>query len=90
MYQSLVKTVKLNLNTFPCLFSCHQIRKQAIKDLPALCRDTPEHLPRIADVLTQLLQTDDNTELSLVQTSLLALLRSEAKGVLLLYTHFRN
>lgn len=38
-------------------FWCHQIRRQAIKGLPDLCKDTPEHLPRIADVLTQLLQS---------------------------------
>ena len=35
----------------------YQIRRQAIKGLPDLCKDTPEHLPRIADVLTQLLQS---------------------------------
>lgn len=37
-----------------------QIRRQAIKGLPDLCKDTPEHLPRIADVLTQLLQSGVN------------------------------
>ena len=40
------------------IFLCiSQIRRQAIKGLPDLCKDTPEHLPRIADVLTQLLQS---------------------------------
>jgi hypothetical protein len=32
-----------------------QIRVQAIRGLPQLCKDTPEHLPKIADVLGQLL-----------------------------------
>ena len=59
---------------------CIQIRKQAIKDLPMLCRDTPEHMPRISDVLTQLLQSEDQTELSLVQSSLVALLKANPKG----------
>ena len=35
------------------------IRKQAIKDLPSLCREMKEFLPKIADVLSQLLQTED-------------------------------
>ncbi len=29
------------------------IRKQAIKDLPTLCRDNKTNLPKITDVLTQ-------------------------------------
>ena len=39
------------------MYQLSQIRRQAIKGLPDLCKDTPEHLPRIADVLTQLLQS---------------------------------
>ncbi|MCO5603770.1 hypothetical protein L7F22_057922 [Adiantum nelumboides] len=31
------------------------IRVQAIRGLPLLCKDTPRHLPKIADVLGQLL-----------------------------------
>lgn len=34
------------------------IRKQAIKDLPTLCRELKSYLPKICDVLTQLLSTD--------------------------------
>lgn len=59
---------------------CEQIRKQAIKDLPSICKESPENLPRIADVLTQLLQTDDSTEHNLVQIALLNLMRSDIKG----------
>lgn len=56
------------------------IRKQAIRDLPLLCKDSPENLPRIADVLAQLLQTEDVGELNLVQTSLLSLMKKDVKG----------
>lgn len=40
-----------------CVFFCFvwQLRVQAIRGLPLLCKDTPEHLPKIADVLGQLL-----------------------------------
>lgn len=60
-----------------------QIRKQAIKDLPSLCRDNPAQCQRIADVLTQLMQSDDATELSLVNMSLVTLLKTNAKGLFL-------
>ena len=39
------------------LFFHEQIRRSAIKALPSLCQDSKEHLTKIADVLTQLLQT---------------------------------
>ena len=48
-----------------------QIRKAAIKDLSTLSKECDtEHLNRIADILTQLLQTDDHQEIIQVQTSL--------------------
>lgn len=59
------------------------IRKQAIKDLPTLCRDMKEFLPKIADILSQLLQTDDITEVVVVQNSLMTLFRKDAKGTLI-------
>ncbi|XP_077994223.1 apoptosis inhibitor 5-like [Glandiceps talaboti] len=58
------------------------IRRQAIKELPNLCKGSSENIPRIADVLAQLLQTDDATELSIVTTSLLTLFKLDAKGTL--------
>jgi len=58
------------------------IRKQAIRDLPAICKESPENLPRIADVLTQLLQTDDQSEHNLVQSALLNLMKNDVKGAL--------
>ncbi|KAM3968216.1 apoptosis inhibitor 5-like [Aphomia sociella] len=58
------------------------IRKQAIKDLPQLCKDNKEHTQRIADILAQLLQSDDATEINVVNNSLLAILKSNPKGSL--------
>ena len=61
------------------------IRKQAIKDLPILCRDMKEFLPKIADVLSQLLQTEDKSEIVVVQNSLMSLFRRDAKGMFTFY-----
>lgn len=65
------------------------IRKQAIKDLPILCRDMKEFLPKIADVLSQLLQTEDKSEIVVVQNSLMSLFRRDAKGIFTFY-NFRK
>ena len=62
-----------------------KIRKQAIKDLSTIFRDSPEHLNRIADILTQLLQTDDPHESLQVQNSLLAAFRQNPKSMLLFF-----
>jgi len=58
------------------------IRKQSIKDMPRICNHNKEFLPRIADVLTQLLQTDEPSELAIVQSSLLAIFKIDPKGML--------
>ncbi|XP_078692187.1 apoptosis inhibitor 5-like isoform X4 [Branchiostoma floridae x Branchiostoma belcheri] len=58
------------------------IRRQAIKELPNLCRNNSDHLIRISDVLTQLLQTEDPSELSVVTTALIALFKVNAMGTL--------
>ncbi|XP_034937056.1 apoptosis inhibitor 5 [Chelonus insularis] len=58
------------------------IRKQAIKDLPALCKDNKEHTPRIADILAQLLQAQDPTELAVVHNSIMSLMKNDPKGTL--------
>ncbi|XP_058447726.1 apoptosis inhibitor 5 homolog [Malaya genurostris] len=59
-----------------------QIRKQAIKDLPLLCKDSKEHTPKIGDILAQLLITEDVTELQQVHLSLMALAKFDAIGTL--------
>ena len=63
------------------------IRKQAIKDLPSLCREMKEFLPKIADVLSQLLQTEDKGEIVVIQNSLMSLFRRDAKGDLKSFTY---
>ncbi|KAH8025969.1 hypothetical protein HPB51_014302 [Rhipicephalus microplus] len=45
----------------------------AIKDLPSFCKDSKEYVPKIADVLAQLLLTEDHTELVVIQHSLRAI-----------------
>lgn len=57
-----------------------QIRKQAIKDLPQLCRENRTFLPKIADVLAQLLQSEEATEIKDVHSSLTLLFKIDAKG----------
>ncbi|XP_023614890.1 apoptosis inhibitor 5-like isoform X2 [Myotis lucifugus] len=56
------------------------IRRQAIKELPQFA--TGENLPRVADILTQLLQTDDSAEFNLVNNALLSIFKMDAKGTL--------
>lgn len=58
------------------------IRKQAIKDLPAMCKNNKEHTTRIADILAQLLQSEDATEINVVTNSLVTILKSDPKGTL--------
>ncbi|KAL1486266.1 hypothetical protein MTO96_031461, partial [Rhipicephalus appendiculatus] len=58
------------------------IRKQAIKDLPSFCKDSKEYVPKIADVLAQLLLTEDHTELVVIQHSLVTLVKLDARGTL--------
>lgn len=58
------------------------IRKQAIKDLPSFCKESKEYVPKIADVLAQLLLTEDHTELLVIQHSLVTLVKLDARGTL--------
>ncbi|XP_014234899.1 apoptosis inhibitor 5 [Trichogramma pretiosum] len=58
------------------------IRKQAIKDLPALCKDSKEHTARIADILAQLLLAPDPSELDVVQNSIMTLIKNDPKGAI--------
>jgi len=60
------------------------IRKQAIKDLPTLCRDQhSKNLPKIVDVLTQLLQSEDQGEITIIQNSIMTLIRRDTKGAII-------
>lgn len=59
-----------------------QIRRQAIKDLPLLCKENKEHSSKIGDILAQLLIVDDPAELQQVHMSLQSLMKYDAKGTL--------
>ncbi|KAG8125965.1 hypothetical protein E2320_021073 [Naja naja] len=56
------------------------IRRQAIKELPQFAMG--DNLPRVADILTQLLQSDDSAEFNLVNNALLSIFKMDAKGTL--------
>ncbi len=48
--------------------------------MPTICRERKEYVPKIADVLAQLLQTEDPIELNIVNQSLTTLAKYDAKG----------
>ncbi|KAL5730243.1 hypothetical protein ACHQM5_003088 [Ranunculus cassubicifolius] len=56
------------------------VRVQAIRGLPLLCKDTPEYVSKIVDVLGQLLTAEENVERDAVHKSLMSLLRQDVKG----------
>uniref|UniRef100_A0A8C5DI54 Apoptosis inhibitor 5 n=1 Tax=Gouania willdenowi TaxID=441366 RepID=A0A8C5DI54_GOUWI len=56
------------------------IRRQAIKELPRFA--TGENIFRVADILTQLLQTDDTAEFNQVNVALVSIFKIDAKGTL--------
>lgn len=47
-----------------------------------MCKDSKEHTQRIADILAQLLQAYDPTELNAVHNSILTLMKLDPKGAL--------
>ncbi|XP_005931699.1 apoptosis inhibitor 5 [Haplochromis burtoni] len=56
------------------------IRRQAIKELPRFA--TGDNIPRVADILTQLLQTDDTAEFNQVNAALISIFKMDARGTL--------
>jgi Apoptosis inhibitory protein 5 (API5) len=49
------------------------VRRLAIKELPTFCKDTKENTPKISDILAQLLNAAEPTEVQQVNLSLQAL-----------------
>lgn len=45
--------IHYKVGVFFCLYL--QVRVQAIRGLPLFCKDTPEHIAKIVDILVQLL-----------------------------------
>lgn len=62
--------------------SSHQIRRQAIKDLPKLCQGNAEATIRVGDTLAQLLILDDATELQQVNNSLVSIIKLDTKNAI--------
>ncbi|CAO2816602.1 unnamed protein product [Amaranthus hypochondriacus] len=58
------------------------VRVQAIRGLPLFCKDTPEYVSKIVDILAQLLMADENVERDAVQKALMSLLRQDVKASL--------
>lgn len=51
-----------------------------MRAFPMICKDTPAALPKAADVLGQLLQTEVQVELDNVKHALMSLLRIDFPG----------
>jgi len=58
------------------------IRRQAMRTLPDFCKNDAEHMAKIADILTQLLQTEDEVELTIVKSGLVSLIKKDPKSAL--------
>lgn len=57
------------------------MRKQAIRDLPQLCRDSVEYSQRAACILLQLAAAVSAPEQSAIYVSLVSILRANMKGI---------
>lgn len=58
------------------------VRVQAIRGLPLFCKDTPEYLSKIVDILVQVLASDETVERDAVHKALMSLLRQDVKASL--------
>ncbi|CAH8377774.1 unnamed protein product [Eruca vesicaria subsp. sativa] len=59
------------------------VRVQAIRGLPLFCKDTPDIISKIVDVLVQLLNTEETVERDAVHKALMSLIRQDPKGSLI-------
>lgn len=67
------------------------VRVQAIRGLPLFCKDTPEYVSKIVDILVQLLIAEENVERDAVQKALMSLLRLDVKASLTaLFKHIKT
>lgn len=58
------------------------VRVQAIRGLPLFCKDVPEYVSKIVDILGQLLVAEENVERDAIQKALMSLLRQDVKASL--------
>lgn len=67
------------------------VRVQAIRGLPLFCKDTPENIGKMVDILVQLLSSDEFVERDAVHKALMSLLRQDVKASLTtLFKHIRG
>ncbi|KAL3315833.1 Apoptosis inhibitor 5 [Cichlidogyrus casuarinus] len=59
-----------------------EARKQAVHDLQTICKSVASYIPKVAAVFTQMMQTEDAKELSIVTLSLSTLLHEDVKSTL--------
>ena len=57
-----------------------QIRKQSIRDLVTLCKESKAYVQKVSFALAQLLQSDDSSEISHVHNCVGALFQIDAIG----------
>ncbi|KAL7062864.1 hypothetical protein AAHC03_0483 [Spirometra sp. Aus1] len=77
----------LEEDSFNCLLDlCDDpdvaIRKQAVQDLQSICKHEPAFTSRVADVLVQMLATDDHSESHIVALALSSLLLADPRSTL--------
>ncbi|KAF7803364.1 putative pre-mRNA-splicing factor ATP-dependent RNA helicase DEAH9 [Senna tora] len=58
------------------------VRVQAIRGLPLFCKDTPENIGKIVDILVQILGSEEFVERDAVHKALMSLLRQDVKASL--------
>ena len=58
------------------------IRKLAVKHLPGFCKESNEFITKIADILSQLLQSEDSAELATIHAALMTILKIDVKATL--------
>lgn len=58
------------------------VRKLAVKHLPGFCKVNKNFVPKISDILTQMLLTEDSCELATVQAALVAIMELDIQGTL--------
>ncbi|WJX44268.1 Apoptosis inhibitor 5 [Trifolium repens] len=67
------------------------VRVQAIRGLPLFCKDTPENIGKMVDILVQILGSEEFVERDAVHKALLSLLRQDVKASLTaLFKHIRG
>ncbi|CAI8618304.1 unnamed protein product [Vicia faba] len=67
------------------------VRVQAIRGLPLFCKDTPENIGKMVDILVQILGSEEFVERDAVHKALMSLLRQDVKASLTaLFKHIRG